>query len=103
LGQRPLHHAYVTDRDADSAGLVGARFARGLYAVSTTERMLLLSTKNENGAPEVESIERSRASMRSHVMFRAIWHARPENRRLAQRGTTQSFMNSWTSARHVPC
>jgi hypothetical protein len=63
-GENVLHQAYVVDRDMDSAGVVGALFARGLFAALTTERVILISTRLgifgpalENRA--VESIERS--------------------------------------------
>jgi hypothetical protein len=55
--------AYVVDRDVDAAGVVGALFARGFFAVLTTERIILLSTRLGMLWPglqarHVESIER---------------------------------------------
>jgi hypothetical protein len=57
-GERTLQQAYVVDRDVDSAGLIGALFARGLFAVLTTERIILFSTKRGPRDVESESIER---------------------------------------------
>jgi hypothetical protein len=61
--ERVLHQAYVVDRDVDSAGVVGALFARGLFVAITTERVILLSTRLGIFGPGlenrgVESIER---------------------------------------------
>jgi hypothetical protein len=63
-GETVLHQGYVVDRDVDSAGAVGALFARGLFAVLTTERVILISTRLGIFGPGlvnwgVESIERS--------------------------------------------
>lgn len=63
-GERVLQQAYVSDRDVSSAGLLGAVLARGLFAVLTTERVLLMSNGLALFGPtlrvgRVESIERS--------------------------------------------
>jgi hypothetical protein len=62
-GETALHQGYVVDRDADSAGAIGALFARGLFAVLTTQRLILISTRLGLFGPAlvnrgVESIER---------------------------------------------
>ncbi len=62
-GEHVLQQAYVVDRNVDSAGVIGALLARGLFAVLTTERVILISTRLGILGPGlenrgVESIER---------------------------------------------
>ena len=41
-GETVLQQAYVFDRDASTSGMIGALFARGMFAALTTERVLLV-------------------------------------------------------------
>jgi hypothetical protein len=51
-GERVLEQASCVDRDVESAGIVGALFARDLFAVLTNERLVLLSKKGRGDDAE---------------------------------------------------